>query len=188
MIKGSHRIAIADYPKAVEELTRAKELNQKLPTVRSQLGFAQLYLGNREVAAAELEAELRDNPMDFTANACLGWLYKEEGRTDAASALLKQAFAAKPEDSGVLFQLAGLAQSKGESGRAIALLEQVVQQKPDFIPAHVLLARLYYQAKRLSDAQRERKIIDQLNAEEQNRQPSARDGEARYSGSSVRLP
>jgi tetratricopeptide (TPR) repeat protein len=188
LIKGSYRVAVADYPKAVEELSRAKELNEKLPTVRSQLGFAQLYLGNRDAASSEFQAELHDNPLDFTANACLGWLHKEEGRTDAAIAMLKQAFAVKPEDSGVLFQLAGLAQAKGESGKAIGLLEQVVQQRPHFIPAHVLLARMYYQAKRLPEAQRERKIIDQLNAEEQNRQPSASNGQERYSGNPVPMP
>jgi len=47
----------------------------------------------------------------------------------------------------------------------------VVGRNPDFTPAHVILARLYYQLKRKNDAERERAIIQKLNEEQQKKQP-----------------
>jgi hypothetical protein len=46
-------------------------------------------------------------------------------------------------------------------------LEKVVAQRPDLIAAHVLLARLYYKQNHTVEAERERAIIERLNAEEQ---------------------
>jgi hypothetical protein len=66
--------------------------------------------------------------------------------------------------------MAQLEQSKGATQEAVNLLERVVSQTPDFRSAHVLLARLYYKLKRTADAERERVIIDKLNAEEQQTQ------------------
>ena len=185
LIKGAFHLATADYRAALATLLRAKELNPKLPGLRSQLGYAQAYLGNRTEAAAEFEAELKDNPLDFNANACLGWLYRSDGRLDEAGELLRRALGLQPENSSVLFQLALLAQARRQTQEATRLLEGIVKLKPDFTAAHVLLARLYYQAKRLDDARREREIIDRLNAEEQSRYPSAQDRHGRYGGTAA---
>jgi tetratricopeptide (TPR) repeat protein len=186
LIRGSYQIAVRNYPKAVEELTRAKELNPRLPSVRSQLGYALLCTGNTRLAIPELQAELADNPQDFNANACLGWLYQEENRTEEAAVLLKRALELKPNDTGTLFQLASQTLALGQKEEALRLLERVVKQRPDYTPAHVLLARLYFLLKRTADAKKERGIIERLNLEEQNRQPSATDRQDRYTG--VTLP
>ena len=185
LVRGSYNIALADYRNAIEELSHAKELNPKLPTVRSQLGYAYWYVGDRGQGRQEFQAELEDNPQDFNANAFLGWLYREDGRLEEAAVLLKRAQQLKPDDSGILLQLAGLAQSRGLKGEALNLLERVVEQKPDCTPAHVLLAQMYFRLKRTTEARREREIIDRLNAEEQSRQPSTHDRQDRYTGISV---
>ena len=186
LIRGSYQIAVRNYAKAVEELTQAKRLNPKLPSVRSELGYAQLCTGNTLLAIPEFQAELADNPLDFNANACLSWLYQEDNRTEEAAVLLQRALQVKPNDVGTQFQLASLTQAQGQKEEAVRLLERVVKQKPDFTPAHVLLARLYFLLKRTADAKKEREIIERLNLEEQNRQPSAVDRQDRYTG--VTLP
>jgi predicted Zn-dependent protease len=143
-------------------------------------------MGNTQLATPEFEAELADNPQDFSANACLSWLYQEDNRTEEAAVLLKRALELKPDDTGMLFQLAGVMQAQGQKDEAVGLLERVVKQKPDYTPAHVLLARLYFLLKRRSEAKEERAIIERLNLEEQNRQPSTADKQERYTG--VTLP
>jgi tetratricopeptide (TPR) repeat protein len=185
LIRGSYQIAVKKYLKAAEELTRAKKLNPKLPSVHSQLGYAQLCTGNTGLAIQEFQAELVDNPLDFNSNACLSWIYRENGRVEESAVLLKRALEVKPDDTGMLFQLASLTQAQGRKEEAVQVLERVVKQKPDYTPAHVLLARLYFQLNRMSDARREREIINRLNLEEQSRQPSAADQQDRYTGVTV---
>src|SRR6185436_3993510 len=57
LIVGSFYLAVKDFPKAIEELNQAKQLNARLPTLHSQLGEANLYSGNREQAAKDFAAE-----------------------------------------------------------------------------------------------------------------------------------
>ena len=171
LIVGSFYLAVKDFPKALEELNQAKELNALLPTLHSQLAEANLFSGNREQAAKEFEAELKNNPRDFNANVRLGWIYREDGRLDEAAPLLKKALELRPNDISSLYQMAQLAAAKGDTAAAVSLLERVTTRTPEFSPAHVLLARLYYKLGRTADGQRERDIIQKLQEEQQKKQP-----------------
>lgn len=172
LIVGALSIAAKDFPKGITELSEAARLNAKLPTVHSQLGNAHLFSGDREQAMKEFVLELENNPRDFNAVARLGWLYREDGKLDEADALLKRALELRPGDGHTMYQLAQLAQARGATEEAVTLLEKVVAQQPDFTPAHVLLARLYFKLKRVADGERERGIIERLNAEQQKNQPA----------------
>jgi predicted Zn-dependent protease len=70
--------------------------------------------------------------------------------------------------------MAQLLQAKGANQEAATMLEQVVKQLPDFTQAHVVLARLYFKLGRPADAERERVIINRLNAEQQKKEPGAK--------------
>jgi Tfp pilus assembly protein PilF len=50
------------------------------------------------------------------------------------------------------------------------MFEAIVQEAPDSIDAHVQLATAYNRLKRKEDADREKVIIDRLNAEVQAKQ------------------
>ena len=52
-------------------------------------------------------------------------------------------------------------------------LETVIQQHPENTPAHVLLAETYMKLHRSDDARKERQIVNELNAKQQNRQAVA---------------
>jgi tetratricopeptide (TPR) repeat protein len=156
-------------------LKYAIKLNPKLQTVHVQLGRAYLATGNRDLAIQEFQAELVNYPGDFAANVRLGWLLREDGLLDDAEPLLKRALALRPDDAGALFQYAQLVQARGRVDEAVKLLERAVEQKNDYRSAYVLLARLYLKQKRNEDAARLRAIIDRLNDEEQERQPTAKD-------------
>ena len=118
-----------------------------------------------------LEAALTEDPNDANAAAFLGWLYKDRDRNAEAEALLNRTIRARPDDKGALFLLAQL---RGENQPAIGMLERVVALDPAHRPAHVLLARLYRQTKRLDDAARQAGIVELLNTELQASQPKAR--------------
>ena len=50
------------------------------------------------------------------------------------------------------------------------MLEAIVKEAPDLVEAHVQLATAYNRLKRKDDAEREKVIIDRLNAEAQAKQ------------------
>jgi hypothetical protein len=62
------------------------------------------------------------------------------------------------------------------------LLEAVAKEFPDFTEARVLLASVYYRLNRKADGDRERAIVQKLNAEQQAKEPGAQDGPAQPKG------
>ncbi len=171
LVLGSLASANRDFPKAIEELSRAKQIDPNLPTVSSRLGTTYLMSGERDQAIAAFNAEIEVNPNDFDANARLASLYREDGKLDLAEARIDKALELRPDDPGMLYQKALVAQKTDRIEEAVTLLERVTTILPDFNPAHVLLARLYYKVKRTDDAARQRAIIDRLTEEQQKKQP-----------------
>jgi len=171
LVMGSLASAKRDFKTAVDELSQARAINPKLPTVNARLGSTYLMSGDRESAVRAFEAELEVNPLDYEANARLAALYREDGRLDEASARIRKALELRPGDPWMLYQSAQVAQAGGRPEEAVALLERVVAAMPDFNPAHVLLARLYFKLKRPEDAARERAIVERLTADQQKRAP-----------------
>ena len=185
LVRGSILNANRNPRAAVQELTLAKQSNEKLPTLRTQLGYAYLLLAEHGNAATEFLAALAQNPDDFHANAYLGWLYLTERRYTEASERLTAALRQKPGNSEILYQLGQIHHAGGQIENAAALLERVIKQQPDFIPAHVLLARIYNKLKRPDDFDREQAIIRQLTEIEQERNLRSRES---YGDREVALP
>jgi tetratricopeptide (TPR) repeat protein len=169
LVRGSLLNAQREAKAALEELTKAKQMNEKLPTLRAQLGYAYLLLIEYEKAAAEFLTALEQNPNDFHANAYLGWLYIQEKRYAEAAERLATVLRQKPDNATILYQLGQIQQFNGQVEKALETLERAVALRPDFISAHVLLARVYSKLKRTEDFAREQKIIRRLTQEEQER-------------------
>jgi Flp pilus assembly protein TadD len=174
LITGSYYLAILEYRKALKELTRAKELNPRLPDLHSQLGYANIFVGNHETAMQMFETELAMNPQDTNSIALLGSLYRQFGRLEEAADLLNKAHQMRPMDLDIVFQMGLLAQSKGAMDEALKLLQGVAEKRPDDPPTHIALVKLYARLKRPDDVKREQVIVDRLNAERRN-QPTVKD-------------
>jgi len=170
-ISGSYYLATREYRQSLDHLRRAHELNPNLPDLETTLADAYALTGSQDLAVEMFEKELRTNPLDYTANAFLGWLYLEAHQATQAGTYLNRARQIKPNDPDLLFQLARLARLDGNQQEAARLLERVVADKPEYTPAHVLLAQTYFKLKRPEDAARERAVVNRLTAEEQSRQP-----------------
>jgi tetratricopeptide (TPR) repeat protein len=162
-----------DYPTAKTALETALKLNPRLPTANSLYGRSLLALGEQPAAEQAFRKELELNVNDFEANLQLGNIRKGAGRLAEASTYLERATAIRPTDLTARKLLASLRLQTGKVDEALGILEPLVKDSPDLIEAHVLLATAYNRLNRKADAERERAIIDRLNAEAQAKQPGA---------------
>jgi len=81
-----------------------------------------------------------------------------------------RALQVRPNDIGVRYQIAAIALHDGKLDAARRELEALVKEVPAFTAAHVTLATVYYRLKRKEDGDRERSIVQKLNAETQKKQ------------------
>ncbi|MBX3278618.1 MAG: tetratricopeptide repeat protein [Acidobacteria bacterium] len=167
---GAAHLLTNDHQSAVKEFERALELNPRLPTLNAFYGKALMYAGETERAATAFARELEINPNDFESNIYIGMLRKKEGRTDDALMYFRRAGQVRPGDLNAGYQIASIYLVSGKAAEAQQILEGVVKAAPDFIDARVLLAQAYYRLKRKEEGDRERAIVERLQAAEQEKQ------------------
>jgi Tfp pilus assembly protein PilF len=130
--------------------------------------------GDTVAAAAAFGKELDTNPNDFTSHLDLGVLEKQDQHYDDAMKRFRRAMELRPGDIGVRYQIATIYVLTSDVKAAQRELESIVKDSPQFTEAHVSLATVYYRLKRKEDGDRERAIVQRLNAEAQAREPGAR--------------
>jgi len=172
---GGAYLQAGDYQSAMDELKRAVQMNPDLLTLHSLYGRALLFSGNPDPARIQFEAELKIDPNDFDSNLCMGLLFKQDDKYDEALVYLQHASMVRPGDLLARYYLGStlLAMGKAEAGEEF--LAGVVKEAPSFTEAHVALATAYYRLHRKDDGDRERAIIQKLNAEKQSKERGASD-------------
>jgi tetratricopeptide (TPR) repeat protein len=166
---GTAHLMGRDYPSAVKEFARAVELNAKLPLAHSLYGRASLATGDRKTAMEAFRAELKLNPNDYEATLYVGVLLKQDQNYDEALVYFQRALEIRPGAPDARYQIGSLYVSAGKVSEAQRILEELTRESPDFVEAHVSLATVYYRQKRKEDGDRERAIVDRLNATLQSR-------------------
>jgi tetratricopeptide (TPR) repeat protein len=182
LLIGSILLLADDKHVAVKEFERAIELNPKLSSLHAWYGRALMRLGDSEGAIVAFKRELAGNPNDYEANLYLGILLKRDKLLDEAFDPLSRAALLRPRDSYSRFHLASLHAARGKPAEALPLLEAVAKEYPDYVEARVLLASVYYRLNRKADGDRERAVVQKLNAEQQAKEPGAQDGAAQPKG------
>lgn len=175
VIMGAAHLMRRDFPQALQEFERAVEMNPQLPGVHSLYGRALLATGEPERSMAAFRRELELNPNEFEANLYLGRQLGQEQKFDEALAYLRRALQVRPRDLNARYYLGSVYLSTNQTVEAQRVLEEVVRDAPDFVEAHVLLATTYYRLKRKDEGDRERAIIQKLNAERQAKAPGAQE-------------
>ncbi|HEY3834929.1 MAG TPA: tetratricopeptide repeat protein, partial [Bryobacteraceae bacterium] len=170
LLLGATKLQARDYPAALTDLAKAVELHPNLPDVYAYYGQALLRTGDSPAATEAFRRELTANPYDFTSNLQLAVLYKEDDKIDDALKCLRRALQVRPNDIGARFQLASIDLHEGKLEEARRALDAIAKEAPNFTEAHVALATLYYRLKRKEEGDRERAIVQKLNAETQARQ------------------
>jgi tetratricopeptide (TPR) repeat protein len=173
LLIGSILLLADDGAGAIKEFENALKLNEKLPSLYSWYGRALMRIRDIEKAIEAFKTELVINPNDFDANLYLGVLFKRDKRYDEALAYLRRAAQVRPRDSYVRYHLGALFLATGKPDDAQRLLAEVVKEWPEFIEARVVLASTYYRLNRKADGDRERAMIEKLEAQQQSRPPDA---------------
>jgi len=173
LLLGTTKLGAMDFSGALQDLTKAVELNPKLPDVYSYYGLALLRTGDAEGAQKAFKQELASNPNDFNANLQMGVLLKQDEDYEGALKYLRHALDVRPGDLAVRYQIASIDFAQGATEQARKELESIVKESPKFTEAHVTLATVYYRLKRKEDGDRERATVATLNVEAQEKQPGA---------------
>lgn len=176
LLMGATLMKSHDYPGALKRFERAVELNPALPTANSLHAQALMRTGDTERAVRFFQKELEINPNDFESNLHLGRLLKQDQKNEEALRYFERALLVRPGELNVRYFIGSLHIALGNVDRARQVLEGVVKEAPDFVEAHVSLATVYYRLKRREDGDRERAIIEKLNAERQSKTPGAQEG------------
>lgn len=167
LLMGLAHLGQHDYTAAKVELQRAVQLNSKVPTAHSLYGRTLLALGEQAQAEQAFHQELDLNVNDFEANLQLGNMRKSAQKFSEASLYLERATTIRPADLTARKLLASLRLQTGKVEEAAGMLEALAKEAPDLVEVHVQLATAYNRLGRKDEAQREKTIVDRLNAEAQ---------------------
>lgn len=171
LLMGTAKFNASDFAGALADFQKAVAINPQLPVLNTYYGQALMATGDTTGAANAFLAELAQNPNDFNANLNLAVIRKQDQQYDEANKYLARALRLRPGDLRVRYQIATIQIAQGKSDAARIELESIVKEAPKFTEAHVSLATVYYRLKRKADGDRERLIVQQLNAEAQEKQP-----------------
>jgi tetratricopeptide (TPR) repeat protein len=173
VIAGSAWIYLSKFRQARTDLEAANALNPALPGLQTLLGQACYALGDTAAAVPALQAALRQNPQDFTANLYLGTIRLKNRDFDNARPLLELALQLGPNVPLARLELARLDGMTGKEEQAVKALEALETDHPDWLDPHVELAALYYKLHRPADGERERQIVAKLQAQQQKAEGKA---------------
>ncbi len=171
LLIGTAKIAAADFSGALGEFQKAAAINPKLPMLNAYLGQSLMATGDTAAASKAFVAELEQNPNDFNSNLNLAVIRKQDQLYVEAERHLARALRVRPGDLSVRYQQSTIMLAQGKAEPARLALESILKEAPKFTEAHVSLATVYYRLKRKADGDRERAIVQQLNAEAQTNQP-----------------
>ena len=170
LLLGTAKLNAGDFPAALVDLKKAVDLNPNLPDVWAYYGQALLRTGDPSTATEAYRKALAANPYDFAANLQMAVLLKEDEKIADAIECLRRAQQVRPSDIRVRYQFASIDLHDGKLDSARGGLESLVKEVPAYTEAHVTLATVYYRLKRKEDGDRERAIVQKLNAEAQQKQ------------------
>jgi tetratricopeptide (TPR) repeat protein len=166
------KLAVVD--KARVNFDVARRLDPNLAGLYTLGGMIMEYSGDPKGAMSFYQKALEANPDDFEARLRVGAALYEQRQLDAARQQLGRALALDPASSVARYMLARVERAQGQLDAAVRDLEKVVQDDPDWLPPHIELVALYYRLNRPEDGTREKKIVDRLSAQEQQRRATLR--------------
>ena len=165
LIAGSAWMFLKQYRPAKADLDAARALNPALPGLQTLVGHVYYALGDLDVAVPALQAALRQNPQDFTANLYLGSIRLKQGDFADARPLLELALQLGPSVPLARLEMARLDSMTGKTAEALKTLEALESEHPDWLDPHIELAALYYKLHRETDGERERQTVVRLQAQ-----------------------
>jgi tetratricopeptide (TPR) repeat protein len=170
-IAGTARLHRREFHEARADLDAAIGLHGDFPGLYTMAGQARDALGDTEAAQPAFEQALKADPQDFTANLYLGTMWLNQRDLGKARPMLELALQLQPTSPMARLQMAKLNGMTGKYAEAATTLEELERADPNWLDPHIELAPIYYKLHRPDDGQRERDIVQQLEAKQQKAGP-----------------
>jgi Flp pilus assembly protein TadD len=171
MLAGSTLLNINEFSQARRDLDNAMKLDPSLRGLCTLDGTARDKDGDSEAAVPVFRRALAQNANDFDANLYLGAILLKQRNMDEAKTFLQKALQLNSTSTMARYETAIWLSTSGQYQDAAQLLEKLTADDPKWLEPHVELASLYYKLHRPEDGKRERAIVDQLTAEQQQQGP-----------------
>jgi len=149
-------------PIAEEYARKAIELDPKLPLAHFFLGELHLYKSRIPEAIADFQAELGLNPGHANTYYKLADAYSRVQKFDDAERLLQRSIWLDSTSTGAYILLGKVLEKKGEAELAARALQHALSVDPNNSVAHHLLGQAYQDMGKTADAERERKLAQEL--------------------------
>jgi tetratricopeptide (TPR) repeat protein len=172
MVAGAAHLQRNELAKSKADLDRALALNAHLPGLNTLAGQVRHALEDPDAAAPFFELALKENPRDFIANMYLGRYRMMQGDYGTARSMLELAVQLAPNSPLARLDLAELRGLTGHFEEAVKEFESLERETPDWIEPHIRLAALYYKVHRPEDGERERGIVEQMQAKQEKAGPN----------------
>ena len=157
-------------PIAEEYAGKAVSLDPKLPLAHELLGELYLYQSKIPEAIAQFDAELAINPGYATAYYKLADAQSRLQQYDDAEKLLQRSLWLDSTSTGPYILLGKILEKKGEAELSARALQRALAMDPSNPIPHHLLGQTYRDLGRTDDAERELKLAEQLQFQ-QNEKP-----------------
>lgn len=159
-----------NWQKAVDAYRQAIRLDPNIPGLHLDLAV-QLLLHSPdpnawEQALLELNKELKIHPASAETYYEVGEVYRKHDQPEKAIAALREAVRLRPGLVEARLGLAKTLRQQNQKQEALAVLEPAREAEPDNTAVHFLLAQLYHDLSRPSDARREEEAFRKLQEEE----------------------
>jgi len=162
-------LGLTYFDKARRDAEEVIRLNPQMPKAYVVLGMVDDYGGDEKGAEEEFEKALQVDPNDVQARVELGSVFCNERKLDAARQQLDRALAQDPKSYSAMYLLGRVERAQGNLPAAVKDFESAERESPEWLLPHIELTALYYRLKRPADGAREKRIVDQLGAEERQR-------------------
>jgi len=170
-VAGTARLRLREFHEARADLDAAINLHGDFPGLYTMAGQARDALGDTDAAQPAFEQALKADPRDYTANLYLGTMKLKQRNLDSARPMLELALQLQPNSPMARLEMAKLNSMTGKYAEAATALEELEKADPNWLDPHIELAPIYYKLHRPDDGQRERDIVQQLEATQQKAGP-----------------
>ena len=166
LLQGQAFLRDLEFEQALEELNEAKKLNADLPRLHYALGLAHLKLAHNQEALANFAEEAKRNPRDYLTLYHLAFTQEATDQLDPALQSTNIALQIDPQSTEANALLSKILSRQGKNADALPPLERAVAKDPNDPVKRYMLARLYRQLGRTTDANREFAEVQRLKAEQ----------------------